>query len=51
MNNSPLFLESDSDLDTHFTGLEGVIKIDQCVFKKCCKKYKKKGKQCKACPR
>ncbi len=23
----------------------------ECVFKKCCKKYKKKGKHCKKCPR
>lgn len=22
-----------------------------CVFKKCCKKYKKKGKHCKKCPK
>jgi len=23
---------------------------DDCVFKKCCKKWKKKGKHCKKCP-
>ena len=23
---------------------------DECVFKKCCKKWKKKGKHCKKCP-
>ncbi len=22
-----------------------------CVFKKCCEKYKKKGKHCKKCPK
>ncbi|RAJ95474.1 hypothetical protein LX87_03220 [Larkinella arboricola] len=22
----------------------------ECVFKKCCKKWKKKGKHCKKCP-
>ncbi len=22
-----------------------------CVFKKCCEKYKRKGKNCKKCPR
>ncbi len=22
-----------------------------CVFKKCCKSYKKKGKRCKKCPK
>ena len=24
---------------------------DECVFKKCCEKYKKKGKHCKKCPK
>lgn len=23
----------------------------ECLFKKCCKKYKKKGKHCKSCPK
>lgn len=23
----------------------------ECVFKKCCKKYKKKGEHCKKCPK
>ncbi len=23
----------------------------ECVFKKCCEKYKKKGKHCKKCPK
>lgn len=23
----------------------------ECAFKKCCKKYKKKGKHCKSCPK
>ncbi|CAG5012293.1 hypothetical protein DYBT9275_05147 [Dyadobacter sp. CECT 9275] len=23
----------------------------ECVFKKCCEKYKKKGKYCKKCPK
>jgi hypothetical protein len=23
----------------------------ECVFKKCCKKYKKKGQHCKKCPK
>jgi hypothetical protein len=25
--------------------------MDECVFKKCCEKYKKKGKHCKKCPK
>lgn len=25
--------------------------IQECVFKKCCKKYKKKGRHCKKCPK
>ena len=30
----------------------GPIIWNDCVFKKCCKKYKKKGKKhCKSCPR
>ncbi len=24
---------------------------EECVFKKCCKKFKKKGKHCKKCPK
>jgi hypothetical protein len=24
---------------------------EECVFKKCCKKYKKKGRYCKKCPK
>ncbi len=24
---------------------------EACVFKKCCKKYKKKGRHCKKCPK
>lgn len=24
---------------------------EECVFKKCCKKYKKKGRHCKKCPK
>lgn len=30
---------------------EGMVKMDECVFKKCCKKFKKKEKKrCKKCP-
>lgn len=35
-----------------FEGNKGLVNIDCCVFKKCCKKYKKKGKKhCKSCPK
>lgn len=31
---------------------EGMLSLDECLFKKCCKKYKKKGKQhCRKCPK
>ncbi len=30
---------------------EGLMKMNECVFKKCCEKYKKKEKKrCKKCP-
>jgi len=28
-----------------------IIAVQSCDFKKCCKKYKKKGKHCKKCPK
>lgn len=28
-----------------------MIHEESCVFKKCCKKYKKKGRHCKKCPK
>lgn len=31
---------------------KGFIRLDECMFKKCCKKYKKKNKShCKKCPK
>ncbi len=29
----------------------GLMPQQECVFKKCCKKYKKKGRHCKKCPK
>ncbi len=29
----------------------GLMHQEECVFKKCCKKYKKKGRHCKKCPK
>ena len=40
-------LQASSDL----ADKEGFIAYDECVFKKCCKKYKKKGRYCKKCPK
>ncbi len=30
---------------------EGMICRDECLFKKCCKKYKRKGRHCRKCPK
>lgn len=30
---------------------ERIPMMDTCVFKKCCKKYKRKGRHCKKCPK
>ena len=31
---------------------DGLVSFEECLFKKCCKKYKKKGKQhCRRCPK
>lgn len=36
-----------------FNPFEGksLMEGEECVFKKCCKKYKKKGRHCKKCPK
>ena len=31
-------------------GKDGLLSMESCLYKKCCKKYKKKGKYCKNCP-
>ena len=33
------------------TDNQGMVKRDECIFKKCCKKYKRKGKHCRRCPK
>jgi hypothetical protein len=30
---------------------KSLMDSEDCVFKKCCKAYKKKGKHCKKCPK
>lgn len=30
---------------------ESPMHFEGCIFKKCCKKYKKNGKHCKKCPK
>ena len=34
-----------------FSFKSAMIPEESCVFKKCCKKFKKKGKHCKKCPK
>ncbi|MFY0607116.1 MAG: hypothetical protein JXR10_10390 [Cyclobacteriaceae bacterium] len=42
-------------VDTDFVGFDPLEskreRAEECVFKKCCKKYKKKGRHCKKCPK
>ena len=33
------------------TWMKSFSENTECVFKKCCEKYKKKGKHCKKCPK
>lgn len=43
--------ESHSGINLEFKDF-GPLSGDGCVFKKCCKKFKKKGKKhCKSCPK
>ncbi len=41
------------DSNEHLDWLDkpGMVCTDECCFKKCCKKYKKKGRHCKKCPK
>ena len=45
------FLSPDCSLMQDSDHSKSLVNLDECVFKKCCKKYKKKGKKhCKKCP-
>lgn len=37
--------------DENDFGIKSFNDNSECVFKKCCEKYKKKGKHCKKCPK
>ncbi len=41
---------SDSEKTTELFDKVSMICSHECLFKKCCKKYKKKGKYCRNCP-
>jgi ligand-binding sensor protein len=43
--------EIDITDDNVSTPLDGKWVNEECVFKKFCKKYKKKGRHCKKCPK
>ena len=47
------FNSSSDSFDATFNPLEDKKNAHDlgCVFKKCCEKYKRKGKNCKKCPR
>lgn len=45
-------VETEEQEGCGFHPLDGKAPMDmECVFKKCCKKYKKKGRHCKKCPK
>lgn len=48
-----ILLPAELNGDAGHAGWQVRILSDQecCVFKKCCKAYKKKGKHCKKCPK
>jgi hypothetical protein len=37
--------------EDHNPWMKSYVGEMECVFKKCCKKYKKNGKHCKKCPK
>ena len=42
----------DADCNVRFLGDNpGMVNRDECIFKKCCKKYKRKGRHCRKCPK
>jgi hypothetical protein len=46
-----LLNEMNSTTDSFDVWSKSQFGADECVFKKCCKNYKKKGKHCKKCPK
>jgi hypothetical protein len=47
------FTDNEPDYSCQFMDkIEGLIfGFEECVFKKCCEKYKRKRKYCKKCPK
>ena len=50
MNNSEAFEACDQENSFPWEDRTPMTQ-HECVFKKCCKKYKKKGRHCKKCPK
>lgn len=50
MDSEILLIEMKQETDAPFSK-DGPVSFDVCVFKKCCKKYKRKGRHCKNCPK
>jgi len=47
-----IFGESPTVENVEFLSSKSYFESDECVFKKCCEKYKKKkGEHCKKCPK
>jgi hypothetical protein len=51
MVNSNFLFGTPETEDTSFFEKRDIMISGECVFKKCCKKYKKKGTHCKKCPK
>lgn len=46
-----LAIESDNAVEGCDVWSKSLNGTHECVFKKCCKNYKKNGKHCKKCPK
>lgn len=45
------YSECNTGSEEGFFWTKSIVDSTECVFKKCCEKYKKKGKHCKKCPK
>lgn len=43
--------EADTFSEQGSSWVRSIADAQECVFKKCCKSYKTKGKRCKKCPK
>ncbi len=46
-----LTIESENAEGSSDVWTKSLTGMQECVFKKCCKNYKKNGKHCKKCPK